>query len=149
MCRTVVWAVNRAAWTPAFLEATHSRLGAAPRPSELRLVSDAVRSTAAHFTLEVNGCDCGALVGLGADRLGRGEIEPAAWLGWFRDLPTVVPHLTSLAFMPVWLPTSDAVTSAGAVVEVTPDDVTEAFLSGVQTDELVVVSWPPRSEQNF
>lgn len=141
MCTMLVWTVNRGAWTDDFARFTQRRLGIAPQPSEHRIASEHVRTSAASFTLERRMCDCDALVGLGERPLEDGETTAEEWLGWLRDLPARAPAVARLAVLRASVPARPALRPADVrVVEV--GDVDEVLLRDVADGELLVVDYP-------
>ena len=139
MCATNLWAVNAAAWTPAFTELTAARLGVAPQRSTLRIASSRVRPSSVTFTLTPHMCDCRALVGRGDDPAEPAEIGATAWLAWLRDLPGAVPHVARLAVLRTYDPDSAPRHARG----VRAHEVTERTLRGVRPGSLLTIDWPP------
>lgn len=141
MCATVIWAVNRAAFTLDFEEFTSSCLGVAPARSSLGIAADEVRPSAVTFSLTVNGCDCGGLIGRGnAGPLDPGEVSAERFLRWLTSLPDAVEHVTTLAVARAWSPAGDLVPET--ILRVPIQAVDETALRHVGDESLLVISYP-------
>lgn len=141
MCATNIWAVNSAAYTDAFRQFTCDRLGVEPEETDLRIASGRVRGSAQSFTITPRMCDCQALIGLRKDSLVDGEVQAEDWLGWIRELPTHVPHISRLAVLHAWSPEEDEVRPARAR-GVSVAAVNEAVLREVRDNVLLTIDYP-------
>lgn len=138
MCQTNVWAVNAAAYTPAFVRFTTERLGVAPQETSLRIDSSRVRPSAVHFTLTTRMCDCDSLIGRLDDEV-PGEIPAASWLAWLHELPTTVESLSRIAVLKAWSP--DDVAKPSRAQGVTIAEVDEARLRSLGDDALLTIDY--------
>ena len=141
MCATNLWAVNAAAFTPEFERFTAVQIGVAPQVSELRIASSRVRASSVVFTLTQRMCDCDSLIGRGSDGPVDGEVGAEDWLGWLRELPTQVPHVSRLAVLRAWSPQDDDVAprhAKGATIS----EVTEQVLRGLKDYALLTIDYP-------
>lgn len=141
MCATNLWAVNAAAFTPEFRRFTEERTGAAPEPTDLRISSDRVRRSSAVFTLTRRMCDCDALIGLRNDSLHEGEIGADAWLGWLRELPDHVPHVSRVAVLHAWSPQDDDIVPSRAR-GIRIGELSEEILRDLRDDALLTIDYP-------
>lgn len=141
MCATVIWAVNQAAFTDEFRDATEELLGVAPQPTEFRIASSRVRRSAAHFALTRRMCDCDGLVGLRERQLEPGETSADALLGWIRDLRAISPHAARLAVLRAWSPEEWEVRPRHAS-SASVDEVDETLLRRMRDDSLLTIDYP-------
>lgn len=141
MCATNLWAVNAAAYTPEFRAFTAERIGIEPEESELRIASGRVRGSSAVFTLTTRMCDCTSLIGRRNDPPVDGEVTADAWLGWLRELPDHVPHVSRIAVLRAWSPGSDDVVPAGAR-GIRIGELDEDTLRGIRDDRLLTIDYP-------
>ncbi len=141
MCATNVWAVNAAAFTPEFRLFTAERIGVEPQAVELLIASSRIRASSVAFTLTLNMCDCRTLIGRRHDDPAADEASAEAWLGWLRDLPERVPHLSRIAILRAWSPQGAAVTPV-RTRGVRINEVTEETLRDVRDDMLLTVDYP-------
>ena len=141
MCATNLWAVNSAAFTPDFQQFTAERIGVRPEPTDLRIASSRVRSSSAVFTLTQNMCDCSSLIGRRTDPPAQNEASADAWLGWLRDLPSHIPHLTRIAVLRAWSPESESVVPARAR-GIRIGDLSEETLRDSRDDWLLTIDYP-------
>lgn len=141
MCATNLWAVNAAAFTPAFERFTAEQVGVRPQPSDLRIASSRVRGSSAVFTLTRRMCDCDSLIGRGGDAGVDGEVTAEAWLTWLRKLPMQVPHLSRLAVLRAWNPQDDDVAPRHAK-GMTISKVSEQVLRALDEDSLLTIDYP-------
>ena len=136
-----LWAVNAAAYTPAFERFTAERLGVAPVASEMRIDSGRVRSSSCVFTLTTRMCDCDSLIGRRNENAHDDEISAERWLGWLRELPDAAPHISRIAVLHAWNPEGDVVTpqrSRGIQI----GELDEATLRDVRDDMLLTIDYP-------
>jgi len=141
MCATNLWAVNGAAFTPGFQEFTAERLGVAPSVEEMSIASSRVRGSSRVFTLTTRMCDCDSLIGRRSDPEHDDEISAERWLGWLRELPDAVPHLSRIAILRAWSPEDDVVTpqrSRGIRI----GELDEATLRDIRDDMLLTIDYP-------
>ena len=141
MCAVNLWVVNAAAFTPEFQSFTADRLGVAPFLEELRIASGRVRGSSQVFTLTTRMCDCDSLIGRRSEPEHDDEISADSWIGWLRELPDAVPHISRIAVLRAWSPEDDLVSpkrSRGIRI----DDLDEAILRGVRDDMLLTIDYP-------
>jgi len=141
MCATNLWAVNGAAFTPAFQEFTAERLGVAPTVEEMRIASSRVRGSSRVFTLTTRMCDCDSLIGRRSEPEHDDEISALRWLGWLRELPGAVLHLSRIAVLRAWSPEGDVVTpqrSRGIRIH----ELDEKTLRDIRDDSLLTIDYP-------
>lgn len=142
MCATVIWAVNAAAFTPELKQFTRARLGVTPQETDYRIVADEVRPSSVPFSLTVNTCDCGGLIGQGTDGdPGAGELTATQLLSWLQDLPANVPHVSTVAVAREWSPSTNDFNPARARRAMI-DAIDEAALRDVVDDSLLVIDYP-------
>lgn len=141
MCATNLWAVNAAAYTPEFRRFTADRLGTEPMETILRIASSRVRSSSVVFTLTLNMCDCGTFIGSRNHAQGKGEINADSWLGWLRDLPDHIPHLSRIAVLRAWSPEDESVVPARAH-GISIDELSEEALRELRDDNLLTIDYP-------
>lgn len=140
MCATNLWAINAAAYTREFRQFTADRISAAPTPSAVRIASDHVRDSSAVFTLTRRMCDCDTLVGRRNDAPVDGEVTADEWLGWLRDLPAHVAHVSRVAVLRTWNPEGEsAVPSRARGIRI--DEVSEEVLRDIRDDDLLTIDY--------
>ena len=140
MCATVVWAINHAAYTPAFERFTETQIGVAPQPTEHLIVSSRVRRSAVSFTLTRNMCDCSSLIGSRSAAPSPSETDAASWLDWLRLLPEHTPFLTRLALLRAWSPAETALIPSHAA-GLHRDAVDERVLRGIGDNSLLTIDF--------
>lgn len=145
MCATVLWVLNASAYTGGFERFTAERIGVAPGRSSLVVRSSLIRPSAVAFTLTRRMCDCGCLIGLRGLKVTGAQVQPAAWLGWLRDLPAQVPHVTRLAVLRAW---------NGSVLldrarSVTISAVDEALLRSIENQFLLTIDYELELSTSF
>lgn len=141
MCATNLWAVNAAAFTPHFSGFTAERIGIEPTPLDMHIASSRVRKSSAVFTLTHNMCDCSTLIGCGRDSAAGDETSADAWLGWLRELPDNVPHVSRVAVLRAWSPEEDSVTPERAR-GIHVRELTEDILRDVRDEMLLTIDYP-------
>ncbi|UQN15770.1 hypothetical protein [Gulosibacter sp. ACHW.36C] len=141
MCAINLWAVNAAAFTTEFHRFTTERLSVAPVAEEMSIGSSRVRSSSRVFTLTTRMCDCDSLIGRRADPALEEEISAERWLGWLRELPNYVPHVSRIAVLRAWNPGNDVITpqrSRGIRI----GELDETILRDIRDDTLLTLDYP-------
>jgi hypothetical protein len=141
MCAINLWAVNAAAFTTEFQRFTTERLSVAPVAEEMSIGSSRVRGSSRVFTLTTRMCDCDSLIGRRADPAREDEISAERWLGWLRELPDHVPHVSRIAVLRAWSPGNDVITpqrSRGIRI----GELDEAILRDIRDDMLLTLDYP-------
>lgn len=141
MCAINLWAVNAAAFTTEFQRFTAERLGVAPVAEEMSIGSSSVRGSSRVFTLTTRMCDCESLIGRRADPEHEGEISAERWLGWLREMPDHVPHVSRVAVFRAWSPDDDVITpqrSRGIGI----GELDETILRDIRDDMLLTIAYP-------
>lgn len=138
MCQTNVWAVNAAAYTPAFVRLTTECLGVPPVATEMRIDSSLVRPSGVHFTLTTRMCDCDSLIGRRDDEV-PGEISVVSWLRWLHELPVGIDYLSRIAVLKAW--SVDSLAKPSHTKGVTISEVSEELLRSIEDDALLVIDY--------
>lgn len=141
MCAINLWAVNAAAFTTEFRRFTTERLSVAPIAEEMSIGSSRVRGSSRVFTLTTRMCDCDSLIGRRAHPAREDEISAERWLGWLRELPDHVPHVSRIAVLRAWSPGTDVITpqrSRGIRI----GELDETILRDIRDDMLLTLDYP-------
>jgi len=104
MCSTVLWTINRSAYTPEFRAWTLECLGTEPQPSTLRIHDPLVAESAVAFTLSLDQCDCRCAIGLGGDRLPAGAPSAGMYLDWLQGIPAGSTLVKRVCVVRTWNP---------------------------------------------
>lgn len=86
-------------------------------------------------------CDCDSLIGRRNDPPMHEEIDADAWLGWLREMPDHVAHVSRIAVLRAWSPGDDDVVPSHAR-GVRVGDLTENVLRDIRDDSLLTIDYP-------
>lgn len=140
MCSTVLWTINRSAYTPGFRAWTLECLGTEPQPSALQIQDPLVAGSAMAFTVTLDQCDCRCAIGLGEDRLPAGAPPAGTYVDWLHGISARSTFVKRVCVVRAWNP-ENSVTPADSF-RLDAGDLVPERLGMLPEETLLAIDFP-------